>query len=209
MAWFNKTSFRMVCRKVLKWFSTSLCEESNPQFFTRNKKGYEKYEIGDYTYGNPIIHDFNDVNAGQLIIGKFCSIAHNVQIFLSGNHRLDWISTYPFSVVFKSFSYIKGHPSSKGDVIIGNDVWIGANVIILSGISIGNGAVIAAGSVITKNVPPFSIFGGNPAKFIKYRFDQKTIKKLLEIGWWEKDIDWIKERIEILLSPNIKQLLDE
>lgn len=133
--------------------------------------------IGDYTYGLPTIKKFD--NNTRLSIGKFCSIADNVIIFLGGNHREDWITTYPFSGmthIWSDATNIIGHPSTKGDVIIGNDVWIGSHVVILSGVKIGDGAVIGAYAVVTKDVEPFSIVAGNPAKFIKYRFEKDKFK---------------------------------
>jgi len=103
------------------------------------------------------------VKMQKIRIGKFCSIAHDVT-FILGNHRVDWVSTYPFSVFFDEASHITGHPLSNGDINIGNDVWIGKFSTIISGISIGNGAVIAANSFVTKDVPPYAIVSGNPAK---------------------------------------------
>jgi len=116
-----------------------------------------------------------------LIIGKYCSIAANVTIMLGGNHRYDWITTYPFSVIWPAYSYIKGHPKSKGFVVIGNDVWIGRNAMIMSGVHIGDGAVVGAGSIITKDVPPYAIVAGNPAKVVRYRFNEDQIERLLRI----------------------------
>jgi acetyltransferase-like isoleucine patch superfamily enzyme len=108
---------------------------------------------------------------------------------LGGNHNSDWVTTYPFGHIhqniFNTFNG-EGHPATKGDVIIGNDVWIAANVTIMSGVTIGNGAVIANNSHVVKNVDPYSLVGGNPAKLIKYRLTPEQIKKLLEIKWWER-----------------------
>ena len=142
-----------------------------------------------------------------LKIGKFCSIANDVQIFLGGNHRIDWITTYPFSVLnsWPEAKDIKGHPCTKGDVIIGNDVWIGRKTLILSGVTIGDGAIVGARSVVTKDVAPYSIVAGNPAKLIRKRFDEKTIEKLLEIKWWDWNLEKIKKNLPLLLSNNIEQ----
>ena len=187
-------------------------EKSKP-FYTKDDFKDKKYIIGDYTYGNPeVIFDNENAN---LSIGKFCSIADNVTIFLGGNHKTDWLTTYPFTVLNGSYpeaKHIKGHPATKGNVTIGNDVWIGRNVIILSGVSIGNGAVIAAGSVVTKNVGDYEIWGGNPCKFIKKRFNDETIQSLKEMKWWNWDISKIKENIPELCSANIinlKKKIDE
>lgn len=191
-------------RNILKKFF-----HKRPSIFLADSPHYKQYSIGRFTYGYPRILESGDKNPGKLTIGAFCSISDNVTILLSGNHRVDWITTYPFNTVLAGYDHIEGHPQTKGDVNIGNDVWIGLNATILSGVIIGDGAVIAAGSVVTKNVEPYSIVGGVPAKFIKKRFEEKTIGKLLEFRWWEKDIDWIKKNIEILMSPNISQLFSE
>ncbi len=142
--------------------------------------------FGKYSYGTPIIHWASE-NA-KLTVGKFCSIGGNVNIYLGGNHRLDWVTTYPFGHinqnVFNTFNG-QGHPCTRGDVIIGNGVWIANNVTIMSGVTIGDGAVIANNSHVVKNVEPYSLVGGNPAKFIKHLFTPEQIKRLLEIKWWD------------------------
>ena len=145
-----------------------------------------------------------------LQIGDFCSIAENVTILLGGNHPTDWISSFPFGVVFEEFKerYYQYPKLSKGSVIIGNDVWIGLNTIILSGVTIGDGAIVAAGSVVTKNVEPYAIVGGNPAKLLKKRFSDEAISKLLAIQWWNWEIDKIKENLDLILSDRIDPFID-
>lgn len=178
-----------------------------PSRFTKDILIDENFHIGDYTYGSPIIHFKNKET--KLVIGKFCSIAKNVSIFLGGNHRVDWISTYPFNDLppfSEKFNHIKGHPSSKGDVVIGNDVWIGFNAIILSGVTIGNGAVIAAGSVVTKNIGDYEIWGGNPAKLIKTRFEKDKIDFLNSLEWWNWELSMIEKNAETLCSTNFNSL---
>jgi acetyltransferase-like isoleucine patch superfamily enzyme len=173
-------------------------------FFTKDFPAYEKYDIGCFTYGNPIIMHWGE--EATLTIGKFCSIAGDVKIFLGGNHRVDWISTFPFSVLneyFPESKNILGHPSTKGDVIIGNDVWIGQGTSIMSGVRVGDGAVIGAYSIVTKNVEPYSIIAGNPAKFIKLRFDEHIISELLKISWWNWPIEKVKHEIQYLCNENI------
>ncbi len=179
------------------------------RFFTKDIFADKKYIIGEYTYGHPNILFEND--EANLYIGKFCSIANGVTIFLGGNHRTDWISTYPFNDLpnyFPESNNLIGHPATKGDVIIGNDVWIGYNVTILSGITIADGAVIAAGSVLTKSVKPYEVWGGNPAQLLKIRFNENQIKKLEELQWWNWDIVKIKNEIPILCNQisNLEQL---
>ena len=165
--------------------------------------------FGKYTYGNPKIF-WNNANA-TLKIGNFCSIATNVNIFLGGNHRSDRVTTYPFGHInndlFNKFDG-SGHPSTKGNVIIGNDVWIGANVTIMSGVTIGDGAIIANNSHVVKNVEPYSVVGGNPANFINYRFMQKQIEKLLEIKWWNWDDKKINEFTPLLCNNDIDGFIE-
>jgi acetyltransferase-like isoleucine patch superfamily enzyme len=173
-------------------------------FYTKDIFKDSKFEIGDYTYGRPtVLFDSQEAN---LIIGKFCSIADGVTIFLGGNHRTDWITTYPFNVLstyFPEGKGIKGHPATKGDVTIGNDVWIGLNVTIMSGVSIGDGAVIAACSVVSKNIGDYEIWGGNPSRLLKKRFDDHTIKELQDLKWWNWEISIIRQNLPNLCSDNL------
>lgn len=170
----------------------------------------ESYVIGDYTYGLPRVLYNNDKT--NLYIGKFCSLAQGITIFLGGNHRSDWISTYPFSEI-KDFHIlsknIDGHPSTNGNVVIENDVWIGRDTMIMSGVKISNGAIIAARSIVTKNVGPYEIWGGNPAKLIRKRFDEETIDYLLDLSWWNWEIDKIKDNTTLLCSSNIIKLKND
>lgn len=181
---------------------------------TKNNPNYKQYEIGEFTYGCPEVLQWGGLtsegNISTLKIGKFCSIADRVVIFLGGEHRVDWISTYPFNGVFKrACGKIKGHPFAKGDVIIGNDVWIGRSASILSGVSVGDGAVIGAHSLVTKDVDPYTIVGGNPAKVIRKRFDDKTIQELLAIKWWNWEIDRIIKNVPLLMSGNVEQFVKQ
>lgn len=166
--------------------------------------------VGKYTYGteNITVHNFGE--KAEIKIGKFCSIAAKVEIFTGGNHRTDWLTTYPFGHIYREvFSGFngEGHPATKGDVIIGNDVWIGNGVTIMSGITIGDGAIIGAKSVVVKNVAPYSIVGGNPAKELKKRFSDDLINKLLELKWWEWEDNKINDNIKILCSNDYKLLM--
>lgn len=163
-------------------------------------------EVGDFTYGEPQVLGF--VDGINCKIGKFCSIAEGVKIALGMEHRPDWNTTFPFNVFFPEFRYIKGHPSSKGDVIIGNDVWLGMDVIILSGVTIGDGAVIAAGSLVVKDVPPYTIVGGNPAKTIKNRFPEEIVLKFMEMKWWDWPYEKIENAIPLLQSEKFEELYE-
>ena len=164
--------------------------------------------FGKYSYGKPSIIWSN--NNAKLTVGNFCSIAQNVKIYLGGNHRIDWVTTYPFGHIYKNifnkFNGI-GHPATKGDVIIGNDVWIADNVTIMSGVTIGDGAVIANNSHVVKDVEPYALVGGNPAKLIKYRFTKEQIEKLLEIKWWYWDDEKINIFTPLLCDNNIDEFI--
>lgn len=151
-------------------------------------------DVGKYSYGELNIVTFNEKT--KLKIGNFVSIAQHVSFLLDVEHPLDHISTYPFKV--KILKTKKFEAFSKGDIIVDDDVWIGYGAIIMSGVHIGQGAVIAAGAVVTKNVPPYAIVGGVPAKIIKYRFDENTINKLLKIVFSKMTKDFIDKNIDIL-----------
>lgn len=167
-------------------------------------------KIGKYSY----ISDkkINSDSGGNIIIGKFCSIANNFTVINVG-HNHNWITTYPFSAFRKDWEdcevFPSGHPKKMGDVIIGNDVWIGSDVTVLGGITIGDGAVIAAKSVVVKNIESYSIVGGNPAIFIKRRFNFEIVCKLLKIRWWNWKKEKIEKNIELLCSENIEKFIKE
>ena len=166
--------------------------------------------VGKHTYGNPRVCWENE-NA-TLKIGNFCSIADGCDIFLGGNHRCDWVSTFPFGHIhqhiFNGYDG-HGHPSTRGDVNIGNDVWLGEKVSIMSGVTIGDGAVVAKNSHVVKDVEPYSIVGGNPARMIKKRFSDAHIEKLLKIKWWYWDDDVINTYTPLLCSGSIDTFIQE
>ena len=144
----------------------------------------------------------------KLIIGKFVQIANGVQIITSSaNHQMDGFSTYPFAVFGEpwSSSYEPKWPN-KGDTMIGNDVWIGHEALIMPAVSIGDGAIIASRSVVTKDVPPYAIVAGNPAKVIRHRFDDKTIATLCEIKWWDWSIEKINHHIAAIVGGDIEAI---
>lgn len=173
--------------------------------------------VGDYTFyhdfENP--YNFEKYNAAyfpkessvKLIIGKYCSLAHGV-LFLSSltNHHMDGFSTYPFPAFWgKDVGYDYYFPE-KGDTKIGNNVWIGCEATIMPGVSIGDGAIIGTRSVVTKDVAPYSIFAGNPAKEIRLRFDQKIIDKLQKIQWWKWPHEVVLKNAPIIVGNNIEKL---
>jgi len=171
------------------------------------REEYPEYEIGRGTYGSPDIHHWNE--GASFKIGAFCSIATGVQIFLGGEHRMDWVSTFPFNVLWESARHIKGHPRTKGDVIIGNDVWLGTEAVIMSGVTIGDGAVIGARALITKDVEPYGIYAGNPARLVRKRFDDATIEQLLELAWWNLADEKIERLLPLILSSDVHALIAE
>lgn len=168
---------------------------------------YPQYRIGRGTYGNPTILSWNE--GASLLIGNFCSIAGGVKIFLGGEHRPDWATTYPFNVLWPSASAIPGHPKTKGDVTIGSDVWIGAEAVILSGVKVGHGAVIGTRAVVAKNVPPYAVVVGNPSRIVKYRFEPAIVERLLNVAWWDRSDEFIENHLPYLLSTDICLFLDK
>lgn len=178
--------------------------------------------VGDYTIYNDFVRDPREfeknnvlyhypINQDKLIIGKFCSIACGAKfLFNSANHTLSSLSTYPFPIFFEEWDLeikdITKAWDNKGDIVIGNDVWIGYEAVILAGVTIGDGAVIGTRAVVTKDVPPYTIVGGIPAKPIKKRFPQETIDALLKIKWWDWDKKHIAQQISHLQSGNISAL---
>lgn len=181
--------------------------------------------VGDFTMYNDFVNDptlFENnnvlyhypINHDKLQIGKFCSIACGAKfLFNSANHTLSSLSTYPFPLFFEEWGLEKKDVTNawdnKGDIVIGNGVWIGYEAVVLAGVTIGDGAIIGTRAVVTKNVPPYTIVGGVPAKPIKKRFSEETISALLEIQWW----NWSKERIArnigAIQCGNIEQLKQE
>ncbi len=179
-------------------------------------------EIGDYTMYNDFVNDPRDfeknnvlyrypINGDKLKVGKFCSIACGAKfLFTSANHTMHSISTYPFPIFFEEWGLdvtnITSAWDNKGDIVIGNDVWIGYEAIVLSGVTIGDGAIIGTRAVVTKDVPPYTIVGGIPAKPIRKRFSDEVISKLLELQWWNWPENKIKENIDVIQSGRIKDL---
>ena len=193
--------FRLLRRKMSQKISPS----SRNIIYTKDLLG-DRYSIGDHTYGKPRVVSWKKEGT-SLRIGKYCSISTHVVIFLGSEHRTDWVSTYPFPSLWKEARSIKGHPFSKGDVTIGNDVYVGYHVTILSGVTIGDGAAIGACSVVTRNIPPYAIVAGNPAQIIRYRFDEETIRKLLDIKWWNWADDKVAENVHLICSDSVNALI--
>lgn len=184
--------------------------------------------VGDYSYYSGYYHgkSFEDCvmyldeldnersveTTDRLMIGKFCSIASGVKFMMGGTqgHNYQWITTYPLDCFDDDFDNYKTQPPKgyklKGDTLIGNDVWLGAESMIMPGIQIGDGAVIAARAIVTKNVGPYEIWGGNPARLIKKRFSDEDIEKLLQIQWWDWDLSTLKKNLGLLRSNDVAGL---
>jgi chloramphenicol O-acetyltransferase type B len=187
--------------------------------------------VGDYSYyaGYYHGHSFDDCvmyldglddrhitdDMDQLMIGKFCSIATGVKFMMGGTqgHNYEWIASYPLDFLEEDFDgYNNVRPKAqknKGYTMIGNDVWIGAEAMIMPGVKIADGAVIGARSLVTKNIGPYEIWGGNPAKMIKKRFCDEDIQKLLDIKWWDWDIETIKKNLPLIRRANVHDLWEK
>lgn len=166
------------------------------------------WDIGEFSYGRPKVR-FPESGAA-LSIGRYCSFADRVEILLGGNHRVDWVSTYPFSALralWPKAPRTQAYHGTHGDVTIGNDVWCASGAFILSGVTIGNGAVLAAHAVVTKDVPPYAIVGGNPAGVLRYRFDEATIAALLDAAWWNLPPQDVARLIPLLQSDRVDDLI--
>ncbi len=168
---------------------------------------------GEFTYGFEDVlleHYTQTADNFAFHVGTFCSIAKNVRVLGSCNHRTDWITTFPFGKMEKeTFTNFDGSGGcvSKGPIHIGHDVWIGMNATLQSGITIGDGAVVAANSHVVKSVPPYAIVGGNPARIIKMRFTQPQREALLRVAWWFWPDEKINEELPLLCSGNIHEFL--
>ena len=176
-------------------------------------------EVGDYTYYDDpngpehfeknVLYHF-DFIGDKLIIGKFCAIAKDVTFIMNGaNHQSTGFSTYPFFIFGNGWEKSAPQPADlpfKGNTEIGNDVWIGYNATIMPGVKIGSGAIIASKSVVTNDVPAYAVVGGNPAKIIKQRFDDKTINALLSIAWWDWSSDKITAHLDAITQNNLDLL---
>ena len=167
---------------------------------------YSQYSIGRWTYGTPRVLFKRE--GPVLSIGAFCSIADRVTIFLGGEHRPDWASTYPFSVKWPSASGIEGYPRIRGDVVIGNDVWIGAEAMIMSGVTVGDGAVIGARALVARDVPPYAVVAGNPATVTRMRFRDDQISRLMSLKWWDWPDSKIERFIPLMSSDDLDLFLD-
>ena len=179
---------------------------SKKNSYLKEDPDFRKFDIGEWTYGTPKI--FLGRTHGQLRIGKYCSIGPHVEIVLVGDHRTDFVTTYPFSVKFEECSHFIGYPRHRGDVVIGNDVWLCYGARILSGATIGDGAVVGMNAVVTQNIPPYAIVAGNPARIIRYRFSPEIIRELLSIQWWHWPHEDVMKAAPYLFSEDINKFIE-
>jgi len=200
----ERMTLKATIRRLRKRVKAKLVPSSSGLRFTKDLLG-DRFLIGEHTYGKPRVISWNE--GTTLRVGKYCSIGSNVTIFLGSEHRTDWVSTYPFPFFWDEARKISGHPSSKGDVVIGNDVWVGYGTTILSGVEIGDGAAVGACSVVVKSVPPYAIVAGNPARVVRYRFDEETIERLLEIQWWNWPDEKVRENVGLICSPSVREFV--
>ncbi|HIT00071.1 MAG TPA: CatB-related O-acetyltransferase [Candidatus Faecaligallichristensenella faecipullorum] len=193
--------------------------------YLRNVIQDPSISVGEFTIYNDFVHDprlfeknnvlyHYPVNGDRLIIGKFCSIACGAKfLFNSANHSLASLSTYPFPIFYEEWGLniqdVAAAWDNKGDIVIGNDVWIGYEAVVLAGVTIGDGAVIGARAVVTKDVPPYAVVGGVPARLIRRRFPDDTISALLALKWWDWPADKIKPRLSALQAGQIEEFSGE
>ncbi len=187
--------------------------------FIKNTVSNPNIIIGDYTYYDDpedsenfernVLYHFPFVG-DRLIIGKFCALARGIKFIMNGaNHQLDGFSTYPFYIFGNGWEKATPRPEQvtyKGDTVIGNDVWIGYESVIMPGVQVGHGAIIAAKSVVVNDIAPYTIVGGNPAKFIRARFDDAIIESLLDIAWWDWEIEKVTRNLEKIVAADIEAL---
>jgi len=186
--------------------------------FLKNIITHPNIIVGDYTYYDDFesVANFEknvkylfDFSQDKLIIGKFCMIASDVKFIMNGaNHLTNAVTSYPFAIFGHGWEHAmdgKTYPQ-KGDIVIGNDVWIGYQATIMAGVKIGDGAIIGANSTVVKDVAPYTIVGGNPAKPIKQRFSEDIIERLLKLRWWDWNIEAITQNVQHLTSLDLDQL---
>lgn len=168
----------------------------------------ERLVMGRGSYGEPSVLAYA-LSDGIVRIGAFCAMAQGVTFLVGGDHRLDWVSTFPFRVVWGlPGAGHDGHPASKGDIVVGNDVWLGRNATILSGVRIGDGAAVAAEAVVTKDVRPYAVVAGNPAREVRRRFADDEVDRLLALRWWEWPEEQIRAAVPLLNGGSVDELFE-
>lgn len=199
----------MIRQSLSNWWRRLRKRPRTPKFYRGQEKfkaRYPAYEIGIGTYGMPEVFDWDE--GSTLRIGAYCSVSSDVRILLGGGHRIDWTSSYPFPAFIKEARHIQNFGNTRGDVVIGNDVWLGMGCTILSGVTIGHGAVVAACAVVTRDVEPYAIVAGNPARIVRWRFEEDKRQALLAAAWWSWPEAEIREIVDLLCTDDIQPLLD-
>ncbi len=189
--------------------------------YLKNAVQNPNIEVGDFTIYNDFVHDPRDfqrnnvlyhypINGDRLTIGRFCSIACGTRFLMnSANHAMGSLSTYVFPIFYEEWDHgmnVTGAWDHRGNIVVGNDVWIGYEAVILSGVTIGDGAIVAARSVVTKDVPPYTIVGGAPARPIRLRFGQEVIDTLLELRWWDWPLEKLAKSLSSIQSGDLEAL---
>lgn len=160
------------------------------------------HEVGAHTYADGGLRVVGGGPTGKLKIGAYCSIANGVTIFIGGEHQTRYVTTYPLSMAFPELAGRHGQVRTKGDVTIGNDVWIGDGAVVMSGVTIGDGAVVAARAVVTKDVPPYAIVAGVPARPVRLRFAEDVARRIAATRWWDWPIERVREAAPLMLSDD-------
>ena len=161
--------------------------------------------VGRFTYGSPRLKVW--AAQDRISIGAFCSIADEVVIFGGGEHNTGWATTFPLRIALGDpLAGCDGHPATKGETVVGNDVWIGHGAILLSGVTVGDGAVVGAGAVVARDVEPYQVVAGNPARVLRARFDDAQVQRLCALRWWDWPIERIREHAGLLCSDQLDAL---
>jgi len=144
----------------------------------------------------------------RVMLGQWCSVARGVRFLLSADHRTEWVTTYPPPREWVTPEVFGRHPRTKGDILVGNDVWISAYASLFSGITVGDGAVVAGGAVVVKDVPPYAIVAGNPARVIKRRFSECQVAELLAIRWWDWPVEKVQANANLIWSDDLTRFIE-
>lgn len=170
-------------------------------YFDDRRYGVEKFEE------NNVLYNYH-LDKVKLVIGKFCALAAETKFIMTGDHKLNGFSTYPFPIFSKGWenAFSIDEFPMRGDILVGNDVWFGYSSLIMPGVEIGHGAIIAAGTVVKKPVPPYAVVAGNPGRVVKMRFDEATIERLLQIAWWDWEIGKINRNLKWICHADLKKM---
>lgn len=192
---------RRIARKIFE-----RCGLRKTPFFIRDNPDFEHVAAGEFSYGKPLIMGWDGTPETRVTIGRFCSIADGVRMLLRVNHPIHSASTYPVAKIL-GVHHDEPYEWCSGPIVIGNDVWIGQDAVIHGGVTLGHGAVVAGHAIVTTDVPPYGIVAGNPARLVKYRFDDATIQMLLEIQWWDWPMPTIREHAVLLSTGRVDRFL--